>query len=60
MSSCQGKLHQITLNVKAVNQSGSVVTAMPFSTLKKQIELWLPRDRTINILLKWLGGLDVG
>lgn len=61
MSSCQGKLPQTSFNVKAVDQSGSVVTAMPVSALKNRfIELWLPRDRTINILLKWLGGLDVG
>ena len=55
MSSCQGELPQTTFNVKAVDQSGSVVTAMPVSTLKNGfMELWLPRDRMINLTIEGL------
>lgn len=55
MSSCQGELTQTKFNVKAVDQSGTVITDMPVSTLKNGfMELWLPRDRTINLNIEGL------
>ena len=53
MSSCQGELPQIQFNVRAVDQAGNVVLNESVSTLKNGfMELWLPRDRTINLTLQ--------
>ena len=53
MSSCQGELPETTLKVKAVDQSGSILIDRPVSTLKNGfMELWLPRDRSINLTLE--------
>jgi hypothetical protein len=50
MSSCKGELAQTKLNVKAVDQSGTVIMDKPVSTLRSGfMELWLPRNRTINL-----------
>jgi len=55
MSSCQGELTQTKLNVKAVDKSGTVIIDKPVSTLKNGfMELWLPRDRTINLTISGL------
>ena len=52
MSSCQGELTQTKLNVKAVDQSGTTIMDAPVSTLKSGfMELWLPRNRTINLTI---------
>ena len=55
MSSCQGEFPQTNFNVKAVDQSGNIILDMPISTLKNGfMELWLPRDRTINLTVEGL------
>ena len=55
MSSCRGELVQTKLNVKAVDQSGTVIMDSPVSTLKNGfMELWLPRNRTINLTISGL------
>jgi len=55
MSSCQGELTQTKLNVKAVDQSGTTIMDAPVSTLKSGfMELWLPRNRTINLTINGL------
>ena len=55
MSSCQGELTQTKLNVKAVDQSGTVIMDKPVSTLRSGfMELWLPRNRTINLTISGL------
>jgi len=56
MSSCKGELAQMELNIKAVDQSGTVIMDKPVSTLRSGfMELWLPRNRTINLTIS---GLD--
>ena len=55
MSSCQGELVQTKLNVKAVDQSGTVIMDRPVSTLRSGfMELWLPRNRKINLTISGL------
>jgi hypothetical protein len=55
MSSCQGEMTQTKLNVKAVDQSGTVIMDKPVSTLRIGfMELWLPRNRTINLTISGL------
>ncbi len=55
MSSCKGELAQTKLNVKAVDQSGTVIMDKPVSTLRSGfMELWLPRNRTINLIISGL------
>jgi len=55
MSSCKGELAQTKLNVKAVDQSGTVIMDKPVSTLRNGfMELWLPRNRTINLTISGL------
>ena len=55
MSSCRGELVQTKLSVKAVDQSGTVIIDRPVSTLKNGfMELWLPRNRTINLTISGL------
>ena len=55
MSSCQGELTQTKLNVKAVDQSGTIIMDKPVTTLKSGfMELWLPRNRTINLTISGL------
>ena len=55
MSSCRGELVQTKLNVKAVDQSGTVIMDRPVSTLKSGfMELWLPRNRSINLTISGL------
>jgi hypothetical protein len=55
MSSCQGELTQTKLNVKAVDKSGTVIMDKPVSTLRNGfMELWLPRNRTINLTISGL------
>lgn len=56
MSSCQGELPENEFEVIATDQSGNVLVADSYSTLKNGfLELWLPRDRTIQLTIK---GLD--
>jgi hypothetical protein len=55
MSSCQGELPQTKFNVKAVDQSGRIISDNPVYSLKNGfIELWLPRDQTINLTVEGL------
>jgi len=55
MSSCKGELVQTKLNVKAVDKSGSVIMNKSVSTMENGfMELWLPRNRTINLTISGL------
>ena len=55
MSSYNGELAQTKLNVKSVDQSGTVIMDKPVSTLRNGfMELWLPRNRTINLTISGL------
>jgi hypothetical protein len=56
MSSCQGELPDTTFDVSAVDQNGNTVFSGPITTLKNGFfELWLPRDRDIQLTVRGLG-----
>jgi len=56
MSSCQGELPETTFDVSAIDQNGNTLFAGPITTLKNGFfELWLPRDRHIQLAIHGLG-----
>jgi hypothetical protein len=56
MSSCQGELPETTFDVSAIDQNGNTLFAGPITTLKNGFfELWLPRDRHIQLTVRGLG-----
>jgi hypothetical protein len=56
MSSCQGELPETTFNVSAIDQNGNKLFSGPIATLKNGFfELWLPRDRSIQLTIQGLG-----
>jgi hypothetical protein len=55
MSSCQGELVQKKFQVKAVDRKGNVLVDRAISTMRNGFfELWLPRDRKIELEIKGL------
>ena len=55
MSSCQGELVQKKFQVTAVDQKGNVLVDRTISTMRNGFfELWLPRDRKIELEIKGL------
>ena len=53
MSSCQGELPEKEFTVKATDQNGNVLVSEPITTLKNGFfELWLPRNRKINLTIQ--------
>ena len=55
MSSCQGELVQKKFQVKAVDQKGNVLVDRTISTMRNGFfELWLPRDRKIELEIQGL------
>lgn len=55
MSSCQGELPNTQINVKAVDQDGNVIMEDAVNTLANGfLELWLPRNKTIELTLSGL------
>jgi len=56
MSSCQGELPEKKFDVRATDQDGNVLVDETVATLKNGFfELWLPRNRSINLIIQ---GLD--
>ena len=53
MSSCQGELAKEKFEVKAIDQSGAVLVNETITTLQNGfMELWLPRNRKIELTIK--------
>ncbi|MEJ2100688.1 MAG: CueP family metal-binding protein [Desulfobacterales bacterium] len=56
MSSCQGELPETKFDVKAVDQNGNVLVNKTTATLKNGFfELWLPRNRSIKLIIQGSG-----
>ena len=56
MSSCQGELPENKFDVRAIDQDGNVLIDETIITLLNGFfELWLPRDRKIELTIR---GLD--
>ena len=56
MSSCQGELPETSFDVSAIDQNGHKLYDGPITTLKNGFfELWLPRDRHIQLTVHGLG-----
>ncbi|WP_054030628.1 CueP family metal-binding protein [Desulfatitalea tepidiphila] len=56
MSSCQGELPETTFEVSAIDQKGNELFKGPKTTLKNGFfEIWLPRDRNIQLTIQGLG-----
>ena len=61
MSSCQGELANEKFEVKAVDQSGAVLLNETVMTLPNGfMELWLPRNRKIELTIKQNELLSIG
>jgi hypothetical protein len=53
MSSCQGELPEKKFDVRATDQDGNVLVDETVATLKNGFfELWLPRNRSINLIIQ--------
>jgi hypothetical protein len=56
MSSCQGELPDTKFDVSAIDQNGNVLFKGSITTLRNGFfELWLPRDRSIQLTIQGLG-----
>ena len=61
MSSCQGELASEKFDVKAVGQNGAVLLNETVMTLPNGfMELWLPRNRKIELTIKRNELLSIG
>lgn len=61
MSSCQGELAKKDFAVKAVDEDGSVLIDKTVSTMRNGFfELWLPRDRLIELEIRRRGRIAKG
>ena len=55
MSSCQGELIEKKFDVIAIDQDGNAIVYKPMITLRNGFfELWLPRNRRINLKIQGL------
>jgi len=55
MSSCQAELAEKEFDVRAVDQDGKVLVDETITTLRNGFfELWLPRDRRIELSIQGL------
>ena len=55
MSSCQGELVEKKFDVRAIDQDGNVLFDETIATLLNGFfELWLPRDRRIELTIQGL------
>jgi hypothetical protein len=56
MSSCQGELPEKKFYVKATDKDGNVLFSDNIATLRNGFfELWLPRDRSVQLTIKGMG-----
>ncbi len=61
MSSCQGELGEKDFYVRAVDQGGKVLVDETIATLRNGFfELWLPRDRRIELSIEALNRKATG
>ncbi len=55
MSSCQGELIEKEFDVIAIDQDGNAIVYKSMTTLRNGFfELWLPRNRRINLKIQGL------
>jgi hypothetical protein len=56
MSSCQGELSKREFHVKATDKDGTVLVSENIATLRNGFfELWLPRDRRVQLTIQGMG-----
>ncbi len=56
MSSCQGELANRVFYVKATDQEGTILVSRKIATLRNGFfELWLPRDRSVELAIQGMG-----
>lgn len=56
MSSCQGELPNRVFYVKATDQEGTILVSENITTLRNGFfELWLPRDRIVELTIQGMG-----
>ena len=56
MSSCQGELPNKVFYVKATDQEGTILVSENITTLRNGFfELWLPRDRIVELTIQGMG-----
>ena len=56
MSSCQGELPNKVFYVKATDQEGTILVSENITTLRNGFfELWLPRDRIVELTIQEMG-----
>ncbi len=56
MSSCQGELPHRVFYVKATDQEGTISVSENIATLRNGFfELWLPRDRRVELTIQGMG-----
>ena len=56
MSSCQGELPDAKFDVTATDQNGNELINGTVTTLRNGfMELWLPRDRSIQLTIRAMG-----
>jgi hypothetical protein len=54
MTSCQGEMALKSFEVKGIDQNGEIVIDQTVNTLRNGfMELWLPREREISLLIKY-------
>jgi len=57
MSSCQGELASKEFNVRATDENGNLLVDESIATLRNGFfELWLPRNRRIELSIQGLNG----
>ena len=53
MSSCQGELPETKFDVRATDQNDNILVNETVTTLRNGfLELWLPRNRTIKLIIQ--------
>ena len=56
MSSCQGELPEREFYVKATDKDGTILVSENIATLRNGFfELWLPRDRRVELTIQGMG-----
>jgi hypothetical protein len=56
MSSCQGELPEREFEVKVIDEDGTILANGTVATLRNGFfELWLPRNRVVNLFIRGSG-----